>query len=85
MRRIRWRNLIDKIHVAGEERGHPPRILGDELQRYIFEIRFLAPVPGVLLQGDRLARLPLDEFVGAGPDDALARIEVGSREPRRLF
>ena len=72
-------HVVDHVDVAGEERRHAGGAGLDRLQDRAVEGRHLAPVVGVLLQDDAIARHVLDELPGTGAEGGLAAVELLGR------
>ena len=85
-RQIRCRDVLDRLHIAGQQRGQPRRAVRDKAQRDLAPGRLLAPVAIIALQLDAVVAQEFDEFVGTGADHALAAGEVvASQALRGLF
>ena len=70
------RNLVDDVHVAVEQGGNPGRTGFDDLVGDLVPMRLGAPVVGIALKHDPVARNPFDKLVGSGADHALAGVVI---------
>ena len=80
-----WR-LLDRVDVAGQQRGHAGRLVLDDPERDLLPVRLLAPVGVVARELDAIAVGVSNELVAAAADRRLARVEVlGRRAGRDLL
>ena len=69
-------HVLDRAHVAGEQRRDPRRILRDDAQRRALPGRLRPPVGVVAREFDPVVELPAHEAPRAGAVDRAAGIEV---------
>ncbi len=75
------RHCVDQLHRAREQRRNPRRIVRDEADLDVPELRLLPPEPVIGGKIERLAWLPADQLVWPSPDCDVGRGKILARLP----
>jgi len=75
-RQVGGRDLVDELHIAGQQRGGARAVVDDHAVGHALPVRLLAPVALVALELDAVAQAVGGDAEGAGADGRAPGVEV---------